>query len=125
MPLEIILQAQTTNFYDMQGNVIGGSIILADFGPLIVTSTSASPEAKLDPKIYPFTVTHRQLGMAVDHFMLFDLCCCAARQWAEFDWNFPNYPHFPADSQTQRRRVYEAMKKTAIAAFGFRSKNPM
>lgn len=117
MPLEINLKPfATTPALDMSGHTLGPLAVLAEFGPLVVTATVDShPEAKR----YPFTITHRASGQAVNHFGLFDLCCCAARQWSHMiDWNFPNYPHFPADSQMQRAKAYEGMKSTAVFPFG-------
>lgn len=116
MPLEITLKPfATTDSLDMTGQRIGPLIVLEEFGPLVVTATVDShPEAAR----YPFTITHRASGQAVNHFRLFDLCCCAARQWSKFDWHFPNYPHFPADSQMQRAKVYEQMKETTVYRFG-------
>jgi hypothetical protein len=116
MPLEITLKSfLTVDSLDRAGQSLGPLVVLAEFGPLVVTSTVGShPNAKE----YPFTITHRASGQAVNHFRLFDLCCCAARQWSQYDWTFPGYPHFPPDSQTQRAKVYAQMKDTAIFPFG-------
>lgn len=116
MPLEITLKASAVvQSLDRAGMSLGPLILLAEFGPLVVTPTvSSQPSAKE----YPFAITHRESGQAVNHFRTFDLCCCAARQWSQYDWTFPGYPHFPPDSQIQRAKVYTQMKDTAIFPFG-------
>lgn len=118
MPLEIIL-SPVIHFLDLEGKIIGSQPMLADFGSLCVHSTVKSPEA-WDSVAYPYTVTHKLSGMIVNLFPSLNLACCAAREWAHYDWNLEpdGLPH--ESNRAQRLALYKAMQATNIFRFAAR-----
>lgn len=121
MSLEITLQIPIVLFRDREGKPIGSTVILDDFGALLVTATTKNAESKLvvyDAVNHPYTITHRDSGMIVNVFPSRDLAACAAREWSKFDW--PKGIPDPKTHGALLLSLYKQMRATTIFQFSGR-----